>query len=217
MEHDRRYTLPHTLLALILLAGMTTAGALAQAPLDAPPHPTDEPRMVDIPESDNPAVAARNALMQGNGSLKDAEKYLARADEAEGKKREKLEARAQKAYETAAEHFLTAIQYDNELTEAYAGLGEVWLRTGQAGKALQAWGAAQKRAPEDPEILFGLGRCLVTLDRPSDAAQVYVMLLDHDAERGAELLDLLRAWGEPRAAEGNEAARGLMAWIDEQG
>jgi tetratricopeptide (TPR) repeat protein len=217
MDDIRKYTTRWAPLALLLL-GLTVTGAVAPAAAqvpEPPPHPGDEPQMLDIPESNNPKVAARNALMEGRGSLKDAEKYLSRAQaEADGEKRAKLEERAHKAYEEAAQSFLAAVQYDNELTEAYAGLGQAWLETGQTDKALQAWGTAQKQKPKDPEILFGLGRCLVDLGRPSDAAQVYVMLDKRDSRRAADLLDLLRAWGEPRAKEGNEAAKGLLAWIE---
>ncbi|MGD2115777.1 MAG: tetratricopeptide repeat protein [Acidobacteriota bacterium] len=214
MDDMRRYTTPWALVALLFFAVLAAAPAAAQVP-EPPPHPGDEPQMLDIPESDNPAVAARNALMEGRGSLHDAQKFLSRAqEEADDAKREKLEQRAHKAYDEAAQSFLAAIQYDNELTDAYAGLGEAWLETGQTDKALQAWGAAQKQKPKDPEILFGLGRCLVDLGRPSDAAQVYVMLDKEDAGKAKELIDLLKAWGEPRAKEGNEAAKGLLAWIE---
>jgi hypothetical protein len=57
---------------------------------------------------------------------------------------------------------------------------------------------------------------LLALDKPRDAASVYLSLADSDAQRAAELLALLRAWGEPRAAEGDEEARELLAWIEEQ-
>lgn len=172
--------------------------------------------MLEIPETDNPQLAARNALRDGQASMKSAQRSLAKADQAEGRKREKLEASARRAYETAAQHFRTAVQYDQDLVEAYLGLGEAWLETGQADKALQAWGAAQKRAPENPEALFGLGRCLVALDRPRDAASVYVSLAERDGARAAELLGLLRTWGEPKAAEGDEEARALLDWIEAQ-
>jgi tetratricopeptide (TPR) repeat protein len=212
MDGGWRYRTRRALAALILI-GLGVGGGAAQ---EFPEHPGLEPSMVDVPETDNPVVAARNALREGQGSLTSAEKALVKASEAEGKKREKLEASAQRSFEAAAKSFLLALQYDKELVEAYVGLGEAWLETGQAEKALQAWGAAQKRAPEDPETLFGLGRCLVALDRPRDAASVYLSLAQSDAQRAAELIELLRAWGEPRAAEGDEEARGLLDWIAEQ-
>jgi len=200
-------------LGAVLLTGMCAGGATAQ---DFPEHPGREPRMVDIPETDNPQLAAGNALREGQSSLKSAQTSIAKAGDAEGKKREKLEARAQRSFEEAAEQFLLAIRYDKDLVAAYLGLGEAWLQTGKAEKALQAWGAAQKRAPQDPEALFGLGRCLVALDRPHDAASVYLRLADSDAQRATELLGLMRAWGEPRALEGDEEAQKLLDWIGEQ-
>lgn len=200
----------------LLLIGVSVGGAAAQEVPDAPDHPGDEPSIVDIPESDNPQVAAASALREGQRWLKSAHRNLAKASEAEGKKREKLEGGARKDFETAAESFLVALRHDKDLVEAYLGLGEAWLETGQAEKALQAWGAAGKRAPNDPAALFGLGRCLLALDKPRDAASVYLSLADSDAQRAAELLALLRAWGEPRAAEGDEEARKLLDWIEEQ-
>jgi tetratricopeptide (TPR) repeat protein len=213
MEDTRRYRTRGALVAVLVVCGVSVGGAVAQ---EAPAHPGDEPRMLEIPGSDNPRLAARQALREGQSSLESAAKALAKAREAEGKKREKLEASAQRFFETATQSFLVALQYDEDLVEAYVGLGEAWLDTGQAEKALQAWGAAQKRAPEDPEALFGLGRCLVELDRVRDAASVYINLAPRDAQRATELLGLLRAWGEPRAAAGDEEAQGLLAWIEQQ-
>lgn len=215
MSDTRRQTTWGVLAALVLI-GVSSGGVAAQGQ-EFPEHPAREPQMVEIPESANPKVAAGNALREGQSSLRSAEKSLAKASQAEGHKREKLEASAQRSYESAAQSFLTAIQYDKELVAAYVGLGEAWLATGQADKALQAWGAAQKRAPTDPEALFGLGRCLVALDRPRDAASVYLSLAKSDAERAAELLGLLRAWGEPRAEAGDEEAKKLLDWIGQQG
>lgn len=212
MDAARRYK-TRGALAVLILAGLGAGGGAAQ---EFPEHPGTEPSMVEIPETDNPVLAARNALREGQSSLTSAEKTLVKASQAEGKKRERLEASAKRSFETAAQSFLLALQYDKELVEAYVGLGEVWLETGEAEKALQAWGAAQKRAPEDPEALFGLGRCLVVLDKPRDAASVYLSLAENDAQRAAELLGLLRAWGEPRAAEGDEEALGLLDWIAKQ-
>lgn len=202
-----------TLLLVLVLAGIGVAAAAAQ---EFPEHPAQEPHMVDIPDSDNPQLAARNALSQGRIALHNAEKYLAKASAVEGKKREKLESRAARSYESAAEQFLTAIRYDKELVEAYMGLGQAWLETGEAEKALQAWGAAQKREPKNPEALFGLGRCLVKLDRPRDAASVYMNLASVDGERATELLELLRSWGTPKADQGDEEAQKLLDWIAQQ-
>jgi len=202
-----------TLAPLVVLALAATGVAAAQ---DFPEHPAQEPHMVEIPDSDNPQLAARNALSEGRIALHSAEKYLAKASTVEGKKREKLESRAARSYESAAAQFLTAIRYDKELVEAYMGLGQAWLETGEAEKALQAWGAAQKREPKNPEALFGLGRCLVKLDRPRDAASVYMNLAGVDEERATELLGLLRSWGTPRADQGDEEAQKLLDWIAQQ-
>jgi len=212
MDTVRRHRIPILLLALVL-TGMGTTVVAAQ---QFPEHPAQEPEMLDIPETDNPQLAARNALMQGRTALKNAEKYLAKASEVEGKKREKLESRAARSYESAAEQFLTAIRFDKELAEAYAGLGQAWLETDQAEKALPAWGMAQKLEPKNPDALFGLGRCLVELDRPRDAASVYMNLAGNDEEKATELLGLLKAWGQPRADDGDDEARKLLDWIAEQ-
>lgn len=213
-DRSRRRTLG--VLAAVLLTG-TSAGMGAAQEAEAPAHPTDEPRMVDVPETDNPQIAAARALREGQRSLQSAERALAKASQAEGRKREKLQAGGRKYYETAAESFLVAIRFDKELVEAYLGLGEAWLQTGEAEKALQAWGAAQKRAPNDPEALFGLARCLVALDRPRDAASIYPSLAAADPQRATELLGVLRAWGEPRAEGGDEEARRMLDWIEAQG
>lgn len=214
MDTSRRLRFVGVLVALVLLTGVTPGVLAAQ---EEPDHPGREPGMVEIPDSDNPRVAAYDALRHGQGALRSAEKALEKADRAEGGKREKLLARSRESYEEAARYFLTAIQLDGELAAAYAGLGEAWLETGQAEKALQAWGAARQRAPEDAEALFGMGRCLVALDRPRDAASLYLSLAATDAKRAGELLELLRAWGEPRAAGGDPEAQGLLTWIAEQG
>ena len=201
-----------TLLVCLALPGLL----LAPHSSGAQEHPADEPSMIDIPDQENLALGARAELSRGDAAVKRAEKALEEADEVEGKKREKLEKKAQKAWEEAEQHYLATIRGDAEIPEAYVGLGRVWLATGQTQKALQAWGAAQKRMPEDPETLYGLGHTLVELDRPSDAASVYVGLRKVDEARAGELLAELRAWGEPRAAEGDQVATDLLAWIDEQ-
>lgn len=212
MKHARRQGRPGTLVVL-LLVGMSTGAGVAQ---EAPEHPADEPHMLEVPDTDSPKLAASNALREGQNALRSALRAREKATHAEGKKREKLEASTQQYFDSATQSFLIAIQLDKELVGAYMGLGETWLETGQPDKALQAWGAAQKRAPKDPRALFGLGRSLVALDRPHDAASVYLGLAEVDKQRAAELLELLRAWGEPRAAEGNEEARGLLGWIAQQ-
>lgn len=205
-----------TTLSLLLALALAGAGAVGVAAQEYPEHPAQEPHMVDIPDSDNPQLAARNALIQGRSALKNAERYSAKAEEAEGKKREKLQSRAERSFQEATEQFLIAIRFDKELVEAYMGLGRAWVETGETEKALQAWGAAQQREPENPEALFGLGHCLVKLDRPRDAASVYMSLAKADQDRAEELLGLLRTWGTPRAEEGDDEARQLLDWIAQQ-
>ena len=195
---------------------LSATGLTAQTP-DEPFRPGDDPGlMAAIPGNTNPEVAAGQEVLKGKSSLKSAQKSVLKAQEAEGKKRTKLEAKAEKFFQDAEKSFRNALQYDAELVDAYVGLGQTWQATGEYEKALSAWMAARKRSPEDGEILYGAGSSLVRLDRPREAASIYSGLAAADPERAGQLLDDLRVWGEEQSANGNEMAPQLLAWIEQQ-
>jgi len=198
------------------LAILSTTGLIAQS-TDEPYRPGDEPELyAKIPGDTNSVVAAGQELLKGQGSLGSAQKSVRKAQEEEGKKRTKLEAKAEKSFQEAEQHFKNALQFDSELVDAYVGLGQTWQATGEHEKAVSAWMAARKLSPEDGEILYGAGASLVMLDRPREAASLYAVLAEADAVRAGQLLDDLQVWGEEQSTAGNEMAKGLLAWIEQQ-
>lgn len=196
-------------IALVLLL------ALAPALRAQGENPASEPQMIDIPDQ-NQGLSPEGALRLGQSSLEKAREARERAAEADGKKAEKLQKKSEKHYEEAIQLFVAAIRGNADLADAYIGLGTAMLDLDQPEKALQAWGAGQQKAPKNPDLLYGLGRTYVLLDRPSEAASAYVALQKEDATRAADLLQMLREWGEPRAAQGEQQAIQLLAWIEEQ-
>ncbi len=77
------------------------------------------------------------------------------------------------AYDASESAFLRATQLDQELMEAWAGLGDVRFRRGEAGESLEAWLAAARLAPADATVRESLGVVLHELERFDDAARQY--------------------------------------------
>jgi hypothetical protein len=51
----------------------------------------------------------------------------------------------------------------------YLELGDIHFEQGKLDKALQAYGSAAERDPDDPDIQSHLGQCLLRLQRPAEA------------------------------------------------
>jgi len=77
------------------------------------------------------------------------------------------------AYAAAASAFRRAASRDPDLVEAWEGLGEVQLRTGDTKASLEAYLEAARRSPADARLRVAVGVVLQRIERYGEAAEQY--------------------------------------------
>jgi predicted O-linked N-acetylglucosamine transferase (SPINDLY family) len=80
---------------------------------------------------------------------------------------------AQGRFEDAIRAWTRALRRDPGLLQAYAGIGEAYLRLGLARPASMAFTDLVKRVPHSPEAHYNLGVALAAAGKPAEAAAAY--------------------------------------------
>jgi tetratricopeptide (TPR) repeat protein len=168
----------------------------------------------------NAAQLARMALGAGERSLKSAEKMEAKLAELEGEKAAKQEGKIAKAYENAATSFLEAIQWDQEMMDAYVGLEAAYRRSGKYAEALQVASRGLEIEPGNAELFSRWTEAVLKLDRLGDATRAYTEYAATDAARAGVVMEALKSWlAEHKVDPGEvppEAVAQLEGWIAAQ-
>jgi tetratricopeptide (TPR) repeat protein len=100
------------------------------------------------------------------------------------------------AYRAAADAFERAVQRDRDLLEAWEGLGDVRLRTGDEAEALRAYRETVRLAPADAYAREALGLALHRVGRFREAAHQYRQAAVLDPRDGGPLLRLGDAFAD---------------------
>jgi tetratricopeptide (TPR) repeat protein len=199
---------------------VTTALQVEDGRTDPTAEPGTTESLFDQSDLGNVAQTANMHYHSGTRQLTRAEKLEAKAAETEpGEKREKAEAKVQKAYESAIEEFKEAIGYSPDMMKAYAGLGTALRRLGRNEEALQVHSAALARSPQDLDNFEGWADSLMALNMLGDATTAYSSLVQSQPERAAILMQAMKEWLTEKQTDPGDLdpadVNRLAGWIEQ--
>jgi tetratricopeptide (TPR) repeat protein len=90
--------------------------------------------------------------------------------------------------------YFQALKYDPSLAEAMVRIAALQLDLGQADQALFRLEQADLLTPDNPEIRYQKGLCLLTLNQPSRAIEELTFATEHDPKRVDYLVGLSDAF-----------------------
>jgi len=133
--------------------------------------------------------------------------------------RGRLEKEIDQAYRAAAKEFRAAASSDPQMFEAFADLGDVLNRTGDARGALKALDQALALEPDDPAALFHRGEAYLALDRVEDAKSSFSDVFAADPKRAELLLLSMKQWvigkRQDMGRTSPETMASLEDWIED--
>ena len=212
------------LVPALLLCWAAGDQVLAQGGGD-PPSPAEEPSsfdtLFDQSSLGNVTQTAQGHFHSGHRLLMQGERLSAKALESSSdKKRESMERKALKAWESAVGEYTEAIGYDPEMLPAYAELAEVLRRLGRPMEAMQANVSALKLAPQDDANFRGWIDSMLALDMLGDLTQTYTRLATQNPARAEYVMSALEGWLDDKRADPGEMDPAhidrLAAWIEQQ-
>lgn len=197
---------------------------LLAVPVAAQERPNEEPSsnatLFDQTSTGNVAQAAMMALASGERDLKRAAKLEEKLAELDGEKAAKQREKIAAAYESAAASFLEAIRSNQDLVEAYLGLGAAYGAQGKHQEALQVLNRGLWLAPGHDEMFTAWTATVMELNLLGDATRAYTQYIGADPERAGEVMGALKGWlAEHKANPGEispEDVARLEAWIAQQ-
>ncbi|MGB3563822.1 MAG: hypothetical protein WBH85_18870 [Thermoanaerobaculia bacterium] len=209
-----------TLFSFVLIATVTTAQEVETGRTGPEEEPGTTESLFEQSDLGNVAQAGNMHYHSGMRQLKRAEKLEVKVDESEpGEKREKAEAKVQKAYEEAIEEFKQAIGYVPDMMEAYVGLGTALRRIGMNADALKVHAAALGRVPQDLDNFEGWADSLVALNMLGDATTAYTSLAQSQPAQAAILMDAMKKWLVEKQADPGDLNPAdvdrLAGWIEQ--
>lgn len=219
-----RFSTGRLLLPALLICWLAADAAVAQTGGE-PPSPAEEPSsydtLFDQTSLGNVTQTAQGHFHAGHRLLHQGDRLTEKALEApSGKKRESMEKKARKAWESAVGEYTEAIGYDADLLEAYAELGMAYRRLDQPMDALRTHVTALKLDPEDEANFEGWVDSLLALDMLGDATQAYTRLATQNPERAEYVMSALRSWLDAKRTDPGELdpahVERLATWIDQQ-
>ena len=144
----------------------------------------------------------QQAAMHYNNGLKTqekADKALAEAATAtDPKDRDKLQQKAQKAYESAKGDFENAIKKNASMFQAHGALGYVKRRLGDFNGSLESYGKALELKPGYTPAIEYRGEAYLGLGKIEDAKSAYMELFTADRKRADELSAAMSKWLEAK-------------------
>ena len=163
-------------------------------------------------EPPTPEEQARSAYNAGvRGVEKGDELSADAARQTDDRKREKLTAKAVKAYEGASRKFARATELQPRMFEAWNYLGYCQRKQGRFDAALAAYERALSLKPDYAEAIEYRGHAYLGLSRLSEAKEAYLALFGSNRKLAASLLAAMQQW----AAEHRDHAD-FAAWVSER-
>ena len=193
-------------LALALAASWAASGAGGGAPMPSS-SPAATARDMPTPEEE-----ARSAYNSGVRAVEKGDALTADATrQTDVRKREKLSAKAGKAYDGAAHKFERATELRPAMFEAWNYLGYCHRKQGRFDAALVAYDRALSIKPDYAEAIEYRGHAYLGLNRLSEAKEAYLALFGLNRKLAASLLAAMQQWA---GAHGDEAD--FAAWVMER-
>lgn len=172
------------------------------------------------PPDTNPQQRAITAYNAGVRQLERAKELIDKAAAEDGAKRDKLEKKARKAFESAVKELTAAGKLAPQNTAAHAWLGWALRRLGREEEAVAAFDRALAQSPDEVALLHQRAESYLALGRVQGATDSYAAIATKDPGRGAALLAAIKAWAAARRADPQGVDGGqldtLEAWIAEQ-
>ena len=203
-----------TIALLCLSTLLTTTGLLAAGGSETPPNRDSE--VVKTPEEQ--AADHYNRGLTYRDKAWKLEAKLANATDA--KQREKTEKKIARSYESAVEEFVSAVNLNPQMFQAFSSLGYALRKTGKYGEALVAYDRALALNPDYTEAVEYRAEAYLGLNRFEEAKQAYMQLFQADRAKADELLEAMQKWVESRRGDpaGLDAGQidAFAAWVDER-
>jgi tetratricopeptide (TPR) repeat protein len=203
-----------------LLISTATSAQQIEDVRTGPDEPGTTESLFEQSDLGNVAQTANAHYHSGTRQLNRAEKLTAKAAETEaGDKRDKAEAKVQKAYESAIDEFKQAIGYSPDMMKAYAGLGTALRAVGMNEDALKVHSTALSKSPEDVENFEGWAESLMALNMLGDATTAYSSLVQSRPDRAAILMQAMKDWLTEKQANPGDLDPAdvdrLAGWIEQ--
>jgi tetratricopeptide (TPR) repeat protein len=150
----------------------------------------------------SPAQMAASHYNDGLKQQQKADAYHKDAEAADdAKKRDKIEANANKYYEKARDSYQSALRLDSTLFQAYGALGYVLRRLGDYDGSLASYAHALEIQPGYSPAIEYRGEAFLGLNRIEDAKAAYMTLFNNDRPRATELSNAMTKWLTARRAD----------------
>jgi len=168
-------------------------------------EPSSTDTLMDRTDLGNVVQAARMQYSTGVRELGKAEKLREKAASlTDPKSRSKTEEKAQNALENADKAFREALSSDDDLIEAYAGLGTALRLQNKAEEALQVHAMALRRSPEDLENFVGWAESLLALNMLGNVTGAYTDYAQSNTTRAEILMTAIENWLADRRTDPGE-------------
>jgi tetratricopeptide (TPR) repeat protein len=202
-------------LGLTLLVSWSTFGAGG-----GPVGPSSSPAM-QTREPPSPEEQARSAYNTGLRSVEKADQLTAdAARQNDARKRQKLQHKAQGAYQAALKKFTRATELRPGLYEAWNYAGYSHRKLGDFAAALAAYERALTLKPDYAEAIEYRGHAYLGLNRLGEAKEAYLALFAANRKLAASLLTAMQQWvGDHRGDAGGmdtNAYEAFAAWVSER-
>lgn len=198
-------------LALLLAAVLPSAGGAAGSkPTEPPLQPVQSPQ--------------EEAILHYNRGLEEKEKAWNLEEEAAAadseSQRQKLLAKAQKAYQRAIAEQRSATAGNPRLYQAFSELGYALRKTGDYEASLEAYNRALELEPDYGQAIEYRAEAYLGLNRLEEAKQAYIALFNQDRDLADELLAAMRRWVEAKRSEPGELSPEAVAefadWLEQR-
>jgi tetratricopeptide (TPR) repeat protein len=142
------------------------------------------------------------------------------ARQTDAKKKAKLDAKAQGAYNAALQRFLKATELHRGMHEAWNYVGYTSRKVGKYDDALLAYDRALSLKPGYPEAIEYRAHAYLGLNRLSEAKEAYLTLYAGNRKLAAQLLSAMQAWvgdhrGNPAGIDG-AMLESFASWVSER-
>lgn len=165
----------------------------------------------------SPEQGATASYNKGLKQRDKAWKLEEEAEAAEGKARDKLLKKAQKAYGKAVRELRAAVDVKPDYYQAWSSLGYALRKTGEFDESIAAYDRALELNPLYPEAIEYRGEAYLGLGRLEDAKEAYMELFRIDRPRAGELMTAMKRWLESGGGAVSESVREEFArWVEER-
>jgi tetratricopeptide (TPR) repeat protein len=180
-----------------------------------------QPSSMAEPMRRSPAELAKAAYNSGVRSIKDAKEYDEDAIKADkDDKRTKYQGKAERAYEKALAQFMTAVQQDPDMYQAWNYVGFSLRHLGHYDESLHAYARALELKPDYPDAIEYRGEAFLALNKTDAAKAAYMDLFASSRPLADQLMAAMQRWVVARRSDAQSIegvdVEDFQHWIDER-